>query len=161
MKNVKNVVVKGKSGAPAKQVDLPRGKFTIEEAYQYNRTVKMNKVCKLTVLNFIKNSAAGYKLVKTGDKVKKVQFPKTLTLLEEVVKKDGAGRPCFLYIKSISDAETSKSGKAVKVTPTVVAVTSEVASEVATPVVVTIVPDVTPACVTPVVVSEVLEPVAY
>jgi hypothetical protein len=138
----KNSAVKGKAGAPAKPIFLPRGKFTIEQAYQFNVTEKANKVCKLTVRKYVESSAAGYRIVKKNGVAKKIKVEKLLNLLDEVAKKETAGRPNFLYTKAsgvVAPKATKVKAVKAKVTPTV------------TPVAAAVVPDVTPVVVTPVV----------
>jgi len=148
MSNAKSVV-KGKAGAPAKPIYVPRGKFTVEQAYQYNVTEKANKVCKLTVRKYVESSAAGYRIVKKNGVAKKIRVEKILTLLDEVAKKETAGRPNFLYVK-VAGAPAPKVAKTPKAV--VPAVTATV------PVITTVVPDVTP----PVVASPAnTDPVSY
>ena len=153
--------VKAKAGAPAKPVFVPRGKFTVDQAYQFNVTEKGNKVCKLTVRKFVESSAAGYRIVKKNGVAKKLKVEKILNLLDEVAKKDTAGRPNFLYTK-ITGApapKATKTPKAVKATPTVTpAVTTTV------PVGTTVVPEIVVPVVTPepVVASPAIaDPVSY
>lgn len=150
----KNSAVKGKAGAPAKPIFLPRGKFTIEQAYQFNVGEKANKVCKLTVRKYVESSAVGYRLVKKNGKAKKIQVPKILDLLDEVAKKETAGRPNFLYTKA-SGVVAPKATKTVKTAK----VKAAVVTPTVTPVAATVVPDVTPVVVTPVVaVTETVAP---
>lgn len=152
--------VKSKAGAPQKPVLVPRGKFTVDQAFQLN-VEKANPVCKLTVRKFVESSAVGYRIVKKNGVAKKIKVEKILDLLDEVAKKATAGRPNFLYTRSAGvvakpvKAVKPVKVKAVKVKPVVVA------PVVAAPIVVTVVPDVTPPVVTTAAVTPNTDPVSY
>lgn len=144
--------VKNKAGAPQKPVLVPRGKFTVDQAFQLN-VEKANPVCKLTVRKFVESSAAGYRIVKKNGVAKKIKVEKILDLLDEVAKKATAGRPNFLYTRSAG--VVSKPVKAVKVKPVVAA------PVVAAPTPVTVVPDVTPPVIPTAAVPPNTDPVSY
>jgi len=135
--------IKSKAGAPQKPVLVPRGKFTVEQAYQLN-VEKANPVCKLTVRKFVESSAVGYRIVKKNGVAKKIKVEKILDLLDEVAKKATVGRPNFLYTR-VASAPAPKPVKAVKPVKVKPVVAGKV---IAAPVVVTVVPDVTPPVVT-------------
>jgi hypothetical protein len=144
MKN-KNTV-KGPAGAPAKPVLVPsRGKFSVDQAFQLN-VEKGNKVCKLTVRKFVESSAAGYRIVKKNGVAKKIKVAKILTLLDEVAKKETAGRPNFLYTR-VAGATAPTPTKATKPVKTATVVTPAVTTVV--PAAVTVVPQVVVPVVSP------------
>lgn len=146
--------VKSKAGAPQKPVLVPRGKFTVDQAFQLN-VEKANPVCKLTVRKFVESSAVGYRIVKKNGVAKKIKVEKILTRLDEVAKKATAGRPGFLYTRSAG--VVAKPVKAVKVKLVVAAPVVVVAA----PTPVTVVPDVTPPVVTTAAVTPNTDPVSY
>jgi len=126
--------IKSKAGAPQKPVLVPRGKFTVEQAYQLN-VEKANPVCKLTVRKFVESSAVGYRIVKKNGVAKKIKVEKILDLLDEVAKKATVGRPNFLYtrVASAPAPKPVKAVKPVKVKPVVAGVTPPVVTTATVP----------------------------
>lgn len=138
--------VKGKAGAPQKPVFVPRGKFTVEQAYQLN-VEKKNQVCLLTVRKFVDSAAVGYRIVKKNGVEKKIKVDKILTRLGEVAKKATVGRPNFLYIRDTALVAKLVSKPAVKAPKVVKVKAAAPAPAVAVPV--TVVPSVTPPVASP------------